>query len=351
MVVPHHPPHLKKEFGGTPGAIGVIIFLPLVVLFLHACASKGALIYNPAEVWSQYLPGVVNPSTVVTSCAVFLSWLLFHVVLTLALPGDVVDGSVVQGLASNGGRLKYIINGHLLFWFTLSLLAFGWVEIVPAANNTHGITFGTFPLDKLYELYSPLAVVGSIFSFCFSVYLYVKSFSTGKDVILAKHGQTGSVIFDFFIGRELNPRVLRGALDLKQFCELKPGLIGWVVLNLSHLSRQYSSLGYVTGSMILVNCFQGFYVWDALFNERAILSTMDITTDGFGFMLAFGDLVWVPFSYSLQSRYLVEHDPHLPLWALACVALLNFGGLYIFRGANGEKDDFRRDPEGKATRF
>ena len=45
---------------------------------------------------------------------------------------------------------------------------------------------------------------------------------------------------------------------------------------------------------------QGFYVWDALYMEKAILTTMDITTDGFGYMLAFGDLSWVPFIYSLQ---------------------------------------------------
>ena len=42
------------------------------------------------------------------------------------------------------------------------------------------------------------------------------------------------------------------------------------------------------------------YVIDALWFEQAILSTMDITTDGFGFMLVFGDLAWVPFTYSLQ---------------------------------------------------
>ena len=34
--------------------------------------------------------------------------------------------------------------------------------------------------------------------------------------------------------------------------------------------------------MVLVNIFQLIYVWDALFNEKAILTTMDITTDGFG---------------------------------------------------------------------
>ena len=34
---------------------------------------------------------------------------------------------------------------------------------------------------------------------------------------------------------------------------------------------------------------------------------MDIATEGFGFMLSFGNLAWVPFTYSLQARYLVDH--------------------------------------------
>lgn len=63
--------------------------------------------------------------------------------------------------------------------------------------------------------------------------------------------------------------------------------------------------------MACVNIFQAVYVWDALYQEQAILTTMDITTDGFGYMLAFGDLSWVPFTYSLQARILVDHDPQL----------------------------------------
>ena len=63
----------------------------------------------------------------------------------------------------------------------------------------------------------------------------------------------------------------------------------------------------MTTAMLLVCAFHALYVWDALWSEKAILTTMDITTDGFGFMLAFGDLTWVPFTYSLQARYLVDH--------------------------------------------
>ena len=64
--------------------------------------------------------------------------------------------------------------------------------------------------------------------------------------------------------------------------------------------------------MALVCGFHGLYVADALWHEPAILTTMDITTDGLGFMLAFGDLAWVPFTYSLQARYLVDHPQARP---------------------------------------
>ena len=196
---------------------------------------------------------------------------------------------------------------------------------------------------------------------------------------------SGNALYDYFIGRELNPRV--SSFDLKCFCELRPGLIGWAVINLACAAKQFEVHGSLSYSMVLVNAFQGLYVWDALFQvahgmrrairmpcpeppppthphtstptrrhmptahglvlapqERAILTTMDITTDGFGFMLAFGDLAWVPFTYTLQARYLVHHDPKLSVPVIAAIAVLNVMGYFVFRGANGQKDAFRRDP-------
>lgn len=72
---------------------------------------------------------------------------------------------------------------------------------------------------------------------------------------------------------------------------------------------------------------------------------MDITTDGFGFMLVFGDLAWVPFVYSLQSRYLVYFSPDISPAGLAFIFLLHSVGLWIFRGANSQKDTFRSTPQ------
>ncbi len=73
------------------------------------------------------------------------------------------------------------------------------------------------------------------------------------------------------------------------------------------LQAQHLATGSVSASTALVVAFQLLYVADALWFEAAILTTMDITSDGFGFMLVFGDLTWVPFTYTLQARYLADH--------------------------------------------
>ena len=108
--------------------------------------------------------------------------------------------------------------------------------------------------------------------------------------------------------------------------------------------KQWTTTGSISPSIILVNAFQGLYVWDALYHEPAILTTMDITTDGFGFMLAFGDLAWVPFTYSLQTRILALKTQVLPTWAIVALLGLKCLGYAAFRGANSQKDLFRRDP-------
>lgn len=47
----------------------------------------------------------------------------------------------------------------------------------------------------------------------------------GSDMVFL-HVYPGNPLYDFFMGRELNPRI--AGFDLKYFCELRPGLIGWV---------------------------------------------------------------------------------------------------------------------------
>jgi len=72
---------------------------------------------------------------------------------------------------------------------------------------------------------------------------------------------------------------------------------------------------------------------------------MDITTDGFGFMLAFGDLAWLPFIYSIQAKYLSVHPVELGLSGIAAIVAVQAVGYYVFRSSNSEKNTFRTNPD------
>ena len=75
----------------------------------------------------------------------------------------------------------------------------------------------------------------------------------------------GNVIYDFFMGHELNPRF--GSFDFKFFCEMRPGLIGWTMINMIFLVKDYQADGQIDPSLALVAFFQALYVADALWFE------------------------------------------------------------------------------------
>lgn len=138
----------------------------------------------------------------------------------------------------------------------------------------------------------------------------------------------------------------------------------WTVINFSMAAKQlqlastdpataatllrftYGGHEYVlpSASMLLVCASHFYYVLDALINEECILTTMDIVSDGFGYMLAFGDLTWVPFTYSLQARYIVDHPIRLSPLAIAGILGVKILGMYIFRSSNSQKNTFRSNP-------
>ena len=80
------------------------------------------------------------------------------------------------------------------------------------------------------------------------------------------------------------------------------------------------------------------------------IDSLCMIIDGFGFMLAFGNLCWVPMMYSLQARYLVDFPVDLSIPALIGILALQCGGFYIFRSANAQKDNFRQNPNDPAVR-
>ncbi|KAJ3317297.1 erg24, C-14 sterol reductase [Boothiomyces sp. JEL0866] len=313
------------EFLGPHGSIFTILLLPLTVLSLYfACSVDGC---PPSAIYSLKYDQITIPALVYDRDAVkaYIGWIAFHLALSIVTPGKTVEGAVTP----DGKRLKYKINGFNSFLVTMSLLS--------SLVYRHGLK----PLLWVADHYVQLAIAGILFAFTLSLALYLRSFRSNQ-VVVSVCGNSGYPIYDFWMGRELNPRVF--GIDLKYVCELRPGLIGWFVLNLALAARQYQNFNTITNAMVLVLIGQGYYVIDALWNESAILTTMDITTDGFGFMLVFGDLVWVPFTYSLQARYLSLFPVDLSAQFLVFIFALNLFGLYVFRSSNSEKNQFRTDP-------
>ncbi|KAJ2337931.1 erg24, C-14 sterol reductase, partial [Coemansia sp. RSA 2618] len=112
---------------------------------------------------------------------------------------------------------------------------------------------------------------------------------------------------------------------------------------------QYVQFGAVSGSMWLAIVPQIGYCVDTLVFERNVLTTMDITTDGFGWMLSFGDLTWVPAMYSLQARFLAFHPVHHSSPMAAFIAALAVASFLVFRLSNSEKNVFRTNPSDPAV--
>lgn len=218
----------------------------------------------------------------------------------------------------------------------------------------------------MWDNYLQIITANLLICTLIAAFVYIRSFSVPAPGQpnpefreLAPGGHSGNVLYDFFIGRELNPRIrlpipfvseTARTIDIKVWCELRPGLLGWLILNLSNIAHQVHTYGYVTDSIILITMFQGLYVLDSLYMEPAILTTMDIIMDGFGYMLSFGDLVWVPFLYDFQTRYLAIYPLELGAQGFAVVLGVAGVGYAIFRGANNQKNRFRTNPDDPRVR-
>jgi protein-S-isoprenylcysteine O-methyltransferase Ste14 len=223
------------------------------------------------------------------------------------------------------------------------------MSVLAAGTLLQGANFVVW--TYIWDNYVRLLTSNIIIAYLLATYVYVASFTVKPNNTenreLAAGGHSGNMLYDWFIGRELNPRInipVIGEIDIKAWMELRPGLLGWIVLDCAFIAAQYRHYGYMTDSIFIATAAQALYVFDAYYMEPAILTTIDIISDGFGFMLAFGDIVWVPFVYSMQARYLAVHPVWLGWWNILVFGILGTG-YWIFRGANNEKNRFRTNPE------
>jgi 7-dehydrocholesterol reductase len=319
------------------GSLSLLLFSPFLVAyfvisaFFFDCSLLAPLLslYQKKNSLSNLFTLIPFPSFY--TAAIYASWLTLQVVL--ALTPDLLHrfipryqgGKCLGSVTPAGNRHVYNING-LQAWVVSHLLFIAGAFI-----------FGFFSPTIIFDQWGPLFWMMNIAGFSLAIFVYVKAYLFPSFADDRKF--TGNFIYDFFMGIELNPRVKN--FDIKLFFNGRPGIVAWTLINLSFASTQYVRYGHVTNSMLLVNLFQFLYVIYFFWKESWYLKTIDIHHDHFGWMLAWGDCVWLPYMYTLQGLFLVIHPVELSSAYALFVLFLGLIGFYIFASANNQKDSFR----------
>ncbi|ODQ53783.1 hypothetical protein SAICODRAFT_65383 [Saitoella complicata NRRL Y-17804] len=320
--------------GTRLGAIFMLLFTPtLSFYFLASCTnyqcSLSAPIWDifhsahPMQTWLSWFPTPTWRASIG-----YALWVITQGILYVIVPGKIGYGQRTPA----GYLLPYRVNG--LNVYILTHVAFAV-----------SVYYGIISAGIIAHHWQGLFVAANVYGYLLTIFAYVKARYWPSHPEDRKW--SGSIWYDLMMGVEFNPRI--GKLwDFKLFHNGRPGIIAWTLIDISFAGAQYEKLGYVTNSMWLVIFLHGLYVVDFFYNEDWYLRTIDIAHDHFGYYLAWGDTVWLPFMYTLQAQYLFYNPIDLEWYAAVAVFSLGVGGYWIFRTANHQKD-LVRSTDGKCT--
>src|SRR5262245_3604146 len=247
----------------------------------------------------------------VAGVAAFVAALFFA---GMVLPGTERDGQP----QADGTRKRYKLTGMTLFVATHVVLVAGTLLF-------------RLSLAPLVDHFVGLFVGANLLALAVSAILFAR----GRARV------PGATPADFFRGVELNPTWL--GVDLKMFA-YQPSLIGLWLLVLAFAWAQWERHGVVTIRMLLFEALWWVYLVTHYQREEFMLQTWDIIAERFGLALVWGDLVLVPFFYSITGWTLVDNLRPLSTPAATGIVALFVFGLWVFRGSNDQKNRFKADP-------
>lgn len=256
------------------------------------------------------------PRPSLLAAAWLLGWLGFQYVLLRLLPGERHLGPVTP----RGNRPAYRLNGVTAFAVTHVL----WFA---------GIGLGWFSGAVVYAHFGELLATASLLAFVLCIALYVKGLRSPSS---SDAGGTGKLLWDFYWGTELHPRVL--GVELKQLFNCRYAMMGWSIIVLSFAAAQIESHGALSNAMLVCVALQVAYVLKFFVWEAGYFNSLDIMHDRFGFYICWGVCAWLPIVYTLAALFLVHHPRELgPALAISLLVL----GLAALR-INYAADEQRR---------
>ncbi|KAK0388299.1 hypothetical protein NLU13_4544 [Sarocladium strictum] len=328
------------EFGGSFGALALMIFFPALMWYMWIGATyydgKIPTRSSPDQSYVDFIRHLAN--LVYTGAfpklkvwVWYWSYLIFEGFCYCTLPGVWGYG---KPLPHEGGkRLPYYCNAYASMYTTLAVLGF--------LHFT-----GIFRLYNVIDEFGPLLSVAILSGFLVSFVAYFSALWRGK-----QHRMTGYPIYDFFMGAELNPRMF-GILDFKMFFEVRMPWYFLIILSLATAARQYEQYGYVSGEVCFVIMAHWLYANACSKGEELILTTWDMYYEKWGFMLIFWNLAGVPLSYCHCTIYLANHHPDTYRWnpyALGAFYAAYLFWYWVWDSCNSQKNRFRIAETGKIT--
>jgi len=326
----------EKEFGGTLGAIGLMIFSHFVPFYFalslrynsggfYYPSSLNALIQNFKETcsptWSAFF--------------LYTGFCLLQLIFAAILPGPEVKGLPVP--TENNRQYIYKCNALASWYITLVLVA--------VLHLT-----GIVRLTILADQFGSVLCVAVICSDILSVIIHVYALQTKQTCRM-----THSPIYDFFMGIWLNPRIriLGQDVDLKMLAEVR---LSWLLLFLLIISaalKQYEVFHTISWPMIFILTAQLLYINACIKGEECIPVTWDIFYEKWGWMLIYWNLAGVPFVYAFHAYYILVNSlrtenlnegTSMPLIIILFIVL--FLSYYIWDSSLSQKIRFRMQQQG-----
>ena len=272
------------------------------LLMLQTLGKHGNFIGNLIQLWIE-----VFRSLSADVWYIFLGYCLFAVVLMMIVPGERAEGPLTQ----KGNTPVYKDNGFRCYLVTL--LCFG---LLTYYLKSHGLS-----PTLVYDKFERFLMVTNIAGHCICTFLLLKGLTRPSST---DSGSSGNLLFDYYWGTELYPRVF--GIDIKVFTNCRFGMTVWPLLVLIFAIKSYELHGFVDS--MWVSCFlQMLYITKFFWWEAGYYRTIDISVDRAGYMLCWGCLTYIPGVYALCSLYLVSNPVHLG--PFLSVAILTAGSMSI----------------------
>ena len=152
--------------------------------------------------------------------------------------------------------------------------------------------FTPYSVAMIYDKYDEIIVACNVIGFFFCWFLYFKGifFPSSSDC-----STTGNIIFDYYWGTELHPRIF--GIDVKLITNCRFGMAVWHLVGIIFCWKSFKVNGFVD-SIFISSLLTSIYLTKFFHWESGYTKTIDIALDRAGFYICYGCISWVPGKFS-----------------------------------------------------